>query len=379
MNRPLDGVLVADLSRVLAGPTAAMTLADLGARVIKVERPGEGDDTRAFGPPWAGSSSSYFESANRSKESLALDFADPVDAALARELVDRADIVIENFRAGSLARYGLDAASMRERNPRLIVCSISGFGSGAGAELPGYDFLVQAVGGLMSITGDPGGEPRKVGVAVVDLLCAKDAVVGILAAVRHRDLTGEGQHVEVNLLSSTLASLANQASAYLSTGHSPGPMGNQHPSIAPYETLRCADGLVAVAVGNARQFRALAELIGDTELAHDERFATNGARVGHREDLIARLEAGLARAGVDDWVQRMLAVGIPAGRVNDVGEAIALARRLGLEPTVADGDAQPEQVRHPVAYSAFEVVPPTAPPALDEHGEALRAWLSAPR
>lgn len=378
-NRPLEGLLVADLSRVLAGPTAAMTLADLGARVIKVERPGEGDDTRAFGPPWAGSSSSYFESANRSKESVALDFTDPADAALARELLDRADIVIENFRAGALDRYGLDVASARARHPELIYCSISGFGSGAGADLPGYDFLVQAVGGLMSITGDAGGEPRKVGVAVVDLLCAKDAVTGILAALRHRDRTGEGQHVEVNLLSSTLASLANQASAYLATGQSPGPMGNQHPSIAPYETLRCADGLVAVAVGNARQFRALAELLGDPDLAGDERFATNGARVGHRAELIARLEAGLRARTVDDWVARMLAVGIPAGRVNDVGEAIALARRLGLEPTVAVGDAHPDQVRHPVTYSSFEAVPPTAPPALDEHGDLVRAWLAAPR
>lgn len=378
-NRPLEGLLVADLSRVLAGPTAAMTLADLGARVVKVERPGDGDDTRAFGPPWAGSSSSYFESANRSKESIALDLADPDDAALARELVDRADIVIENFRAGALARYGLDVAAARARHPGLIYCSISGFGSGAGADLPGYDFLVQAVGGLMSITGDAGGEPRKVGVAVVDLLCAKDAVTGILAALRHRDLTGEGQHVEVNLLSSTLASLANQASAYLATGQSPGPMGNQHPSIAPYETLRCADGLVAVAVGNARQFRALADLLGNSELADDERFATNGARVGHRAELIARLEEHLQAAAVEDWVPRMLAAGIPAGRVNDVGEAIALARRLGLEPTVSVGDAHPDQVRHPVTYSAFEAAPPTAPPALDEHGERLRAWLSTPR
>ena len=226
-GRPLDGLVVADLSRVLAGPTAAVMLADLGARVIKVERPVTGDDTRQWGPPWirggpAGSSSSYFESANRSKQSIALDFGDDGDLRIARALVDRADVVIENYRSGALARHGLDAAAVSERNPRVVYVSITGFGSGAGAELPGYDFLLQAVGGLMSITGQPDGPPTKVGVAVVDLLAAKDVVMGVLAAIIHREKTGRGQHVEVNLLSSAVASLANQASAYLTTGTSPG-------------------------------------------------------------------------------------------------------------------------------------------------------------
>lgn len=375
---PLDGVLVADFSRVLAGPSASMWLADLGARVVKVERPDTGDDTRAFGPPWAGSSSAYFESANRSKESIALDLAHPDDAALARNLAARADVVLENFRTGSLARFGLDPDAVRAVNPRVVYCSITGFGSGAGAHLPGYDFLVQAVGGLMSITGDAGGEPRKVGVALVDLLAAKDAVIGILAALRHRDATGEGQHVEVDLLSSLLASLANQASSFLATGDAPRAMGNQHPSIAPYETLRAADGMIAVAVGSDRQFRALSVALGVPAIADDPRFATNGARVGNRGELIAVLEDALASIPVDDAVERMLVDGIPAGRVGDIPSAFALAESLGLEPLVDVGEGHPAQVRHPVRYSGFTVAPPTAPPALDADGAALRAWLSTP-
>lgn len=375
---PLDGVLVADFSRVLAGPSASMWLADLGARVIKVERPGTGDDTRAFGPPWAGSSSAYFESANRSKESIALDLASPDDAALARSLAARADVMLENFRTGSLSRFGLDPEAVHRANPRAVYCSITGFGAGAGAHLPGYDFLVQAVGGLMSITGDPDGEPRKVGVALVDLLAAKDAVIGILAALRHREHTGEGQHVEVDLLSSLLASLANQASSYLATGVAPRAMGNQHPSIAPYETLRAADGMLAVAVGSDRQFGALTAALGAPALADDPRFASNGARVGNRAELIAVLEGALASIPVEEAVERMLGAGVPAGRVGDIPSAIALAESLGLDPLVDVGEGHPAQVRHPVRYSAFTPVTPTAPPALDADGTALRAWLAAP-
>lgn len=355
-----------------------MWLADLGARVIKVERPGTGDDTRAFGPPWAGSSSAYFESANRSKESIALDLANPDDASLARTLAARADVVLENFRTGSLARFGLDPDAVHRANPRAVYCSITGFGSGAGAHLPGYDFLVQAVGGLMSITGDPDGEPRKVGVALVDLLAAKDAVIGIFAALRHREHTGEGQHVEVDLLSSLLASLANQASSYLATGVAPRAMGNQHPSIAPYETLHAADGILAVAVGSDRQFRALTVALDAPALADDPRFASNGARVGNRAELIAVLEGALASIPVEEAVERMLAAGLPAGRVGDIPSAIALAESLGLDPLVDVGEGHPAQVRHPVRYSAFTPVTPTAPPALDADGAALRAWLAAP-
>jgi crotonobetainyl-CoA:carnitine CoA-transferase CaiB-like acyl-CoA transferase len=378
MIRPLDGMVVADLSRVLAGPTAAVLLADLGARVIKVERPGAGDDTRAWGPPWAGSSSAYFEAANRSKQSIALDFADADDRAVARALVDRADVVIENYRAGALERFGLDAASVLGRNPRVVYCSITGFGSfGEGAAMPGYDFLVQALGGLMSITGDAGGEPRKVGVAMVDLLAANHAVMGVLAALLHRERAdGKGQHVEVSLMGSLLASLANQAGSYLATGVEPGALGNRHPSIAPYETLRCRDGMLALAVGNDTQFAALCRELGDPALAEDPRFATNPARVAHRDDLEAALERLLAADDAAAWATRLLAVGVPAGTVNGIGEALALARRLGLAPTAEVGEGHPAQLAHPVRYSGFAPAPPTAPPALDADGADVRAWLA---
>ncbi|WP_169078616.1 CaiB/BaiF CoA transferase family protein [Microcella alkalica] len=379
MIRPLDGMLVADLSRVLAGPTAAVMLADLGARVVKVERPGVGDETRGWGPPWAGSSSSYFEAANRSKQSIALDFADDADLEVARALVDRADVVLENYRTGALSRFGLDAESVLARNPRAVYCSITGFGSsGEGAGLPGYDFLVQAVGGLMSITGDAGGEPRKVGVAVVDLLAANHAVMGVLAALLQRErggADGRGQHVEVSLLGSAIASLANQGSGYLATGVDPRALGNRHPSIAPYETLRCRDGMLALAVGNDAQFAALCRALGEPGLALDARFTTNAARVEHRDELQAALEARLSTRDAADWAALLLAAGVPAGTVNGVGEALALARRLGLEPTVAVGAGHPDQLAHPVRYSGFAPVVPGAPPALDEHGATIRAWL----
>ena len=381
MIRPLDGMLVADLSRVLAGPTAAVMLADLGARVIKVERPGSGDETRGWGPPWAGSSSSYFEAANRSKQSIALDFAVDADLEVARALVDRADVVLENYRTGALRRFGLDAESVLARNPRAVYCSITGFGSsGEGAGLPGYDFLVQAVGGLMSITGDAGGEPRKVGVAVVDLLAANHAAMGVLAALLQRErggADGRGQHVEVSLLGSAIASLANQGSGYLATGVDPRALGNRHPSIAPYETLRCRDGMLALAVGNDAQFAALCRALGDPGLADDERFTTNAGRVEHRDDLQVALEALLADRDAAHWARDLLVAGVPAGTVNGVGEALALARRLGLEPTVPVGSGHPDQLAHPVRYSGFAPAAPVAPPALDEHGAAIRAWLLA--
>ena len=378
MVAPLDGLVVADFSRVLAGPLATSLLADLGADVVKVERPGQGDDTRHWGPPFLGGSSTYFASANRTKRSVELDLKDPADLALARELARRADVLVENHRAGAMARLGLGYDELAAANPRLVYCSITGFGSGAGADLPGYDFLVQAVGGLMSITGPAGGEPTKAGVALVDVLTGKDAVIGILAALRDRDRTGRGQHVEVTLLTSLLGSLVNQASAYLATGESPRPMGNQHPSIAPYETLHCKDGLVAVACGNDGQFRRLAETIGRPELADDPDFATNPARVDHRPALVAALEHALADDTAASWSTRLAAAGVPAGVVGDIGSAIALADRLGLDPTVDLGTGTPAQVRHPIDYSRSTIRPPQAPPALGEHNSEIRAWLAEP-
>ena len=376
---PLDGILVADFSRVLAGPLATATLADLGATVVKVERPGGGDDTRAWGPPFVDGTAAYFDAANRSKQGITLDLGDPEDADAARELARRADILVENFRPGALARHGLDAATLLTANPGLVYCSITGFGGDS--DLPGYDFVVQAVGGLMSITGAPDGEPHKVGVALVDVLTAKDAVTAILAALRHRDRTGRGQHVEVNLLSTLLGSLANQAGGYLATGRAPRAMGNQHPSIAPYETLRCGPdgtGLLAVACGNDGQFGALAKALDAASLAEDPRFATNPERVRHRPELVAALEAALAAGDAAHWQRRLAAVGVPCGPVNDLAGAFALAEELGLEPVAEVGPGRVPQVRSPLRLSATPVRPPAAPPRLGEHNAAVRAWLAGP-
>lgn len=373
---PLDGLVVADFSRVLAGPLATMTLADLGAEVIKVERPGVGDDTRQWGPPWTESSSAYFECVNRSKRSVALDLTDPDDLAVARRLAARADILVENHKSGTLDRYGLGYDAVSAGNPALIYCSITGFGSREGAGLPGYDFLVQALGGLMSITGASSGEPTKVGVALVDVLTGKDAVIGILAAVHERHRTGRGQRVEVNLLTSLLGALANQAGSYLATGRSPGRLGNAHPSIAPYETLRCRDALIAIACGNDGQFSRLAEVLGRPELAADERFATNPQRVAHRTLLVAELEDLLREQDAADWNDRLALAGVPAGQVGDIGAGIQLAASLGLEPTLELGPGHPDQIRHPVTYSRSPTRPPTPPPGVGQDTPSVLGWLA---
>jgi formyl-CoA transferase len=306
-----------------------------------------------------------------------LDLADPADLVLAQELAARADVVVENFKAGALGKRGLGYADVAARNPRVVYCSISGFGTAGGRDLAGYDFLVQALGGLMSITGEPEGDPMKVGVALVDVLTAKDATVGILAALRARETTGQGQRVEVNLLSSLLGSLVNQASSYLATGRAPQRMGNAHPSIAPYELLRCANGALAVACGNDAQFRRLAAVLGKESLADDPRYASNGARVGHRPDLVHDLEALLAADTAEAWAQRLAAVGVPAGKVGTVADGFALAESLGLDPLVDVGPEAPRQVRHPVTYSATPVTAYAAPPRLGEHSTQIRRWLTA--
>jgi crotonobetainyl-CoA:carnitine CoA-transferase CaiB-like acyl-CoA transferase len=375
ISKPLDGVLVADFSRVLAGPLAAATLADLGAEVIKVERPGLGDDTRQWGPPWTANTSAYFECANRSKKSIELDLTDTEDLRVAWELVNRCDVLIENFRPGSLDRLGLGYRDVSAANPGIVYTSITGFGSGAGADLGGYDFLVQALGGLMSITGHEG-DPMKVGVALVDVLTSKDAVTGTLAALRVRDQAGYGQHVEVNLLSSLLASLVNQASAFLATGEAPGPLANRHPSVAPYETLRAKDGSIAVCCGNDRQFAKLVNALGASELASDARFATNADRVAHRSELVDLLEGALSRETVASWTERLSGAGLPVGRVGSVADGFALAERLGLEPTVRVGPNRIPQVRNPITFSATPIDIYTAPPRLGEHNADVRRILT---
>jgi crotonobetainyl-CoA:carnitine CoA-transferase CaiB-like acyl-CoA transferase len=378
MAGPLDGVLVADFSRVLAGPLCTVNLADLGATVVKVERPGKGDDTRAWGPPWSPHCSTYFESVNRSKLSVALDLKDPADHALALKLATRADVLVENYRPGALERHGLGYDQVRSFNPGIIYCSITGFGASAGADLMGYDFVVQAVGGLMSITGEPDNQPTKAGVALVDVLTGKDATIGVLAALASRGRSGQGCRVEVNLLSSLLGSLVNQAQGFLQTGDAPARMGNRHPSIAPYETLRCRDGLIAVACGNDGQFVRFAEVIGSPELSTDSRFATNSARVAHRGDLVAALESALAADDAASWATRLTAVQVPAGKVGTLADGFALAERLGLAPTIEVGPSHTRQVRQAITYSPDLVTCPTPPPALGADTDAVRAWLASP-
>jgi crotonobetainyl-CoA:carnitine CoA-transferase CaiB-like acyl-CoA transferase len=367
---PLDGLLVVDFSRVLAGPLATMTLADLGATVIKVERPGVGDETRTWGPPWTATSSAYFECINRTKLGIALDL--DADRAVASELARRADVVVHNLLG--IERFGLDYASVAAGNPQVVYCSITGFGDDS--DRPGYDFLVQAVGGLMSITGDADGEPRKVGMAVADVLTGKDAVIGILAALAARQRTGRGDHVRVDLMSSLLGGLANQAANYLTTGVPPGRMGNQHPSIAPYQTLQCADGAVAVAVANDRQFRRLAEVIGAAELADDPRFASNPARVANRAGLVPLLEARLRTDTAASWDERLRRAEVPAALVGDIGSGVECAAEYGLAPTIEVAGTR--QIRHPVRYRHNGTAAPSAPPALGEHDAVVRAWLAGP-
>ncbi len=331
----LSGLVVADFSRVLAGPYATMLLGDLGADVIKVERPGNGDDTRAWGPPYASDGqSTYFHSVNRNKRSLSLDLGEPRDLDRARDLIAGADVVVENFRPGTVERLGLGYEFASTVNPRVIYCSISGFGPGAGAALPGYDLLVQAMGGLMSITGPSPEQPTKVGVALVDVITGLHAVYGILAALRHRDMTGQGQLIEVNLLSSLLSGMVNQTAAFVGAGTVPQCLGNDHPSIAPYAVYKAADRSFVIAVGNDRQFENLVAELGCPKAATDPRFASNPARVEHRGELRDLLESKLQAATADEWRHRLVPLGIPCGPVNDIGAAFDLAASLGLDPIV---------------------------------------------
>ncbi|HET7455590.1 MAG TPA: CoA transferase [Solirubrobacterales bacterium] len=366
----LGRLRILDFSRVLAGPLATMTLADLGAEVTKVERPGTGDDTRSWGPPHGeAGEATYFQAVNRNKRSVVLDLGEPGGRAKARRLALAADVVVENFRPGVMAKLGLDYESLAAENPGLVYCSITGFGgSGAGAELPGYDLLVQALGGLMGVTGEPEREPLKVGVALVDVIAGLYAAVGVLAALEHRRESGEGQRVEVDLLSALLAGLVNQSSAYTVAGVVPGRMGNRHPSIAPYELLRCGEGELVLAVGNDRQFGELCGVLGEPALATDERFATNPARVENRAELQLLLERALAARPATEWVELLTARRVPAGVVNDIGAAFEFAERIGLDPIVEvpREDGEPVRLpRNPIKLSktpaSYRLPPPRLP------------------
>ncbi|OLU31157.1 CoA transferase [Pseudomonas sp. PA15(2017)] len=386
MSGALSHLRVLDLSRVLAGPWCGQNLADLGAEVIKVERPKVGDDTRHWGPPYLRdgegrdtSEAAYFLAANRNKQSLTLDFTQAEGQRLVRELAARSDILIENFKVGGLAAYGLDYASLKAINPRLIYCSITGFGqSGPYAKRAGYDFMIQGLGGLMSLTGQPyggeGGGPVKVGVALTDILTGLYATVAVLAALAHRDKTGEGQHIDMALLDVQVACLANQAMNYLTTGVSPKRLGNAHPNIVPYQAFPTADGDLILTVGNDSQFRKFCEVAGHPEWGADPRFASNGQRVAHRAELIPLIRQATVFRTTAQWVGLLEAAGVPCGPVNDLQQVFAdpqvIARGLRLDlPHPLAGNAP--QVASPLRLSASPVEYRQAPPLLGEHTERV--------
>jgi len=370
----LQGVRVLDLSRVLAGPWASQLLADLGAEVIKIERPGAGDDTRAWGPPWwdeAAGLSAYFLSANRGKRSLAVDIAQPEGAALVRNLAARSQILIENFKVGALQRFGLDWGALRAVNPALVYCSITGYGqSGPNAQRAGYDAAIQAEAGLMSLTGEPasqGGAPQKVGVAVVDLMTGMYAVAGVLAALRHAERTGEGQHIDLALFDTQVAALANQASNYRVSGEVPARHGTAHPNIVPYQVMPSADGWFMLAVGNDAQFRRLCQRLDRPDWADDPSFASNAQRVANRVALIALLRERLLRQPSAYWIEVLSNEGVPCGPVNDLAEvfdsAQVEARGLRLDLMDANGQAVP-LVANPLRFSATPISYARVPPEL---------------
>ncbi len=377
---PLAGLLVADFSRILAGPYATMLLGDLGADVVKVEGPG-GDDTRTWQPPVRDGVSTYYLGVNRGKRSVALDLKDPDDLAAARELARRADVLIENFRPGGLARFGLDHESVSATNPGIVYASISGFGSGPeGAKLPGYDLIVQAISGLMSLTGSPDGEPFRAGISVFDVMAGLHATIGVLAALNLRHETGRGQHVEVNLLSSALSGLVNQTSAFVAGGVVPHRMGNSHPSLFPYEPLPCADGDLIITAGNDGQFRKLCQVLDLPRLPEDPRFARNQDRTANREELRPLLVERLRTRPKMDWFREIIAAGVPCGPINTVDGGVAFAEEVGLDPVVrvGDGAAAVPSVRNPIRFSESPPDYRLPPPSLDEHGEEIRRWLAAP-
>ena len=379
---PLEGIRVLDLSRVLAGPWCTQLLADLGADVVKIERPGMGDDTRHWGPPWFGEGerrvAAYFLSCNRGKKSAAIDFAQPDGAALVRKLAGRADVVVENFKTGSLEKFGLDSASLRAANPRLVYASITGFGQdGPYADRAGYDFMIQAMGGLMSITGlpdeEPGGGPLRVGVAVADLFTGMYTAVAILAALYRRERTGEGAHIDMALLDTQLAVLANQASNYLVSGENPPRQGNTHPNLVPYQPFDASDRSLVIAVGNDRQFAKLAQLAGHPGWAQDPRFSTNAARVVNRAEIVKLLSDEIARQPADYWLVSLEGAGIPAGPINRVSDALSdlQAQHRQMVRTVA---GMP-MVGSPVRLDGQRADADLPPPSLGEHTSEVLAAL----
>lgn len=377
----LSHIRVLDLTRILAGPWATQTLADLGAEVIKIERPDRGDDTRAWGPPFVGANqtdnsqpSAYYCTANRNKKSVALDFSTPEGADLVRKLALQSDVFIENFKVGGLKQYGLDYHSLKLINPKLVYCSITGFGqTGPYANLAGYDFIIQAMGGLMSVTGQPpgtaGDEPMKIGVALTDILTGLYACIGILSALTHRDTSGEGQHIDMSLLDVTVAAMANQALNYLVSGNSPQRMGNAHPNIVPYQVFPTADGHLIITVGNDRQFSGLCTTLGEPAIASDTRFITNSDRVANRDVLIPLINRLTKTQSTRHWIKELGDAGVPCGPINNMESVFAdpqvVSRNIGINLAGANGDIP--GVASPLRLSETPPTYHTAPPRLGQH------------
>lgn len=374
---PLDGLLIADFSRVLAGPYCTMLLGDLGATVIKVESP-IGDDTRNWLPPDRDGVATYYMAINRNKRSITLNFHDPADLQLAYELASRADIFIENFKPGGLKRFKLDYDSVKQLNPSIIYASISGFGTAQGASLPGYDLIVQAMSGLMSLTGDADGPAFRAGISVFDVMAGLHTTIGILAALNHRNHTGEGQHVEVSLFATALSGMVNQSTAYVAGGVVPTRMGNAHPSLFPYESLPTADLDIIIAAGNNRQFTKLCEILGVPALPVDPRFAHTKDRTRNREELRPLLVERLRTKSANEWFQLLTEAGVPCGPINSVEGGVKFAQEIGLDPIVevGIGDHAVPLVRHPITFSLTPPRHALPPPALGQDNELIRAWLS---
>ena len=374
---PLEGVRVLDLSRVLAGPYATMMLADLGADVLKVEHPERGDDTRHWGPPFAGGESAYFLSINRNKRSMGVDLKNPEGLEKVKELAASADVLIENMRRGALKNLGLDYRGLKEVNPGLVYCSITGFGPGEDEKRPGYDFLVQARGGIMGITGFPDGEPTKVGVAIADMVCGLQAAMAVLAALHRRGVTGEGARIEVPLFESQLSWLANRAQEYLVSGEDTGRMGNAHPSIVPYQTLDASDKKIALAVGNDAQFANLCKALGREELATDERFAKNPDRVANREELVAILQEEFTKRTADEWVEEVRGAGVPIGPVNTLADVFSDGHVLSsnvLQDVEHPEAGMLKMLASPILVDGERLPIRRPPPTLGQHTDEAGEW-----
>jgi crotonobetainyl-CoA:carnitine CoA-transferase CaiB-like acyl-CoA transferase len=374
---PLEGVRVLDLSRVLAGPYATMMLADLGADVLKVEHPERGDDTRHWGPPFAGGESAYFLSVNRNKRSVGVDLKDPEGLEKVKKLATSADVLIENMRRGALEKLGLGYEGLKEVNPGLVYCSITGFGPGEDEERPGYDFLVQARGGIMEITGFPDGEPTKVGVAIADMVCGLQAAMAVLAALHRRGATGEGVRIEVPLFESQLSWLANRAQEYLVSGEETGRMGNAHPSIVPYQTFDASDKKIALAVGNDAQFGNLCKALGQEELATDERFARNPDRVANRKVLVAILQEKFSTKTADEWVEEVRGAGVPIGPVNTLADVFADGHVLSsdiLQDVEHPAAGMLKMLASPILVNGERLQIRRPPPTLGQHTDEAGEW-----